>query len=292
MNFYQFSEITPSNFSQLTDKEKKAYRKVWVKSLWVDEKECGYRKLHQRYQEELSKMGEDFNSDIWNMGEDNFKKWIANVWRVEKENQNLQVSPELRPYVNTMQIIGKAMFNQQQHQSELTQEWLDAFEYSYHGFNDPNGDKVDLLAQWFICHEIKHRATIKAELKDIDMYFAFKPWEDDGELYKIALQDDPNNQLRVMLLRTVVSDMDNILYKPEIINISSGVWSELNVPWKTQFCQITDESIKYSVKLWEKTGSMGKVVNNTAFHQKMGGWRGIVKKAYEGTLETKEIRLQ
>ena len=93
------------------------------------------------------------------MSEDNFKKWIANEWKVEKEKQKLIIPAHIRPYINTMLLIGRAKFLQQQHQAELTQEWLDAFEYCYHGFNYPNGEKVDLLAQWFICHEIKHSPT-------------------------------------------------------------------------------------------------------------------------------------
>lgn len=118
----------------------------------------------------------------------------------------------------------------------LTTDYKVALERCFYGFNDPTGEKVDLLAQWSVVNEYSTRIILDLDVDDIDGYFGLRPWEDGGKTYELITRRNTSRRLKIDNLLeeemdSPVGDAWKYLGFRKYIDIHMIINAELRLPW-------------------------------------------------------------
>jgi|TARA_R100000808_G_scaffold20878_1_gene45081 hypothetical protein len=95
-------------------------------------------------------------------------------------------NPQLYPYLRKMQLLNDSAYSQKlfskDHNPKLrkiTTLFAKSIERCLYSFNDPLGEKVDLMAQWVVAREYYMRDRIRnKETADLDAILDYTPWLD------------------------------------------------------------------------------------------------------------------
>lgn len=139
-----------------------------------------------------------------------------------------EVTPELRSYVARLSILKSAMFKGE----KLTVREVNHSARILMEFQDPHGEKVDLVAQYAVLWELAEREATDKQTQDIEDLLAYAPWVNDeaSQLYRVAketglIQTYPWLRL-IAVLVTPDSPRDT-----HIPYVYTGVHAHLNLPY-------------------------------------------------------------
>ena len=93
-------------------------------------------------------------------------------------------------------------------------------------FDDPHGDRVDLISQFSILWELAEREISSDPTQDLEDLFSFAPWNDDSALYKAAIENGVAELPKLRLIMPMIFDNDDALVK-----LCVGAFAQLNLPF-------------------------------------------------------------
>lgn len=144
-----------------------------------------------------------------------------------------EVDEEIRSYVQRLAIVKATMFKSE----KLTVREANEAKRTLIEFQDPHGEKVDLIAQYAILWELVDRKTTGEESSDIEDLFAFAPWVSDeaSQLYRLAVEEKLIKRFASLrLLAPLFTNRSRNTSIPELI---LGAHAQLNLPYKFSWIQ-------------------------------------------------------
>ena len=138
-----------------------------------------------------------------------------------------EVTPELRSYVARLSIIKSAMFKGE----KLTVREVNHSARTLMEFQDPHGEKVDLIAQYAVLWELVERTATGKEISDIEDLFAFAPWtsSEASKLYRLAVEKGLLKSFTILrLIAPLLTPGSGNAHVPELF---IGAHAQLNLPY-------------------------------------------------------------
>ena len=126
----------------------------------------------------------------------------------------------------------------------IPDSFVEATERCFYGFNDPLGEKVNLLGQYALVRELDIRSMYDYETVDIEKYFACTSWLDDGQLYRNVWDDELGNlddqiHLELLTYRTSINECDRGYFEgweylgfDNWISLQMRIAAELRLPYQ------------------------------------------------------------
>jgi len=120
-------------------------------------------------------------------------------FNIEKSKKD---KPQLYAYLRQLQKLNTAIFSKENQDSKkilLTNLFVKHAEICLYSFNDPLGEKVDLLAQWCVIREYYSRARVDNTFTDdLDAILEHTPWLDveydpTQTIYALAVNKNPKD---------------------------------------------------------------------------------------------------
>jgi hypothetical protein len=134
---------------------------------------------------------------------------------------------QVKSYVRRLQILKAAMFKG----DRLTNREAKESGRVLSEFQDPHGEKVDLIAQYAVLWELTERKATGKETSDIEDLFAFAPWVSDeaSQLYRLALEKKLIKSFAILRLLAILltPGSGNASVPPVFI----GAHAHLNLPY-------------------------------------------------------------
>jgi len=143
------------------------------------------------------------------------------------------LSPYLKSYVHRLEILKGAMFSGEGFTNREAKE----AERVLAEFQDPFGNKVDLIAQYAVLWEICERKATGKEFSDIEDLFTFAPWNsnEDAQLYRIA--KDKGLIATFAILRVIAPLLTPGSGNASIPPLFMGAHAHLNLPYVCSWLQ-------------------------------------------------------
>ena len=107
-------------------------------------------------------------------------------------------------------------------------------------FDDPHGDRVDLISQFSILWELAEREISSDPTQDLEDLFSFAPWNDDSALYKAAIENGVAELPKLRLIMPMIFDNDDAL-----VRLCVGAFAQLNLPFLYHAFDVSSEKIAY-----------------------------------------------
>jgi len=136
-------------------------------------------------------------------------------------------------------------------------------------FDDPHGDRVDLISQFSILWELAEREISNYPTGDLEDLFNFAPWNDDSTLYKAAIENGVAKPPKLRLIMPMVFENDHAS-----IRLCVGAFAHLNLPFLYHAFDVSNEKIAYVWRNYQgihamqsavgddrKVGTLGKYCN-------------------------------
>ena len=181
-----------------------------------------------------------------------FKKNIFNI------DEFLDKKSEMRVYFNTLNLL-RSIFEHDNYSysvnlKNITKYSALAYEHTFHGFSDPNGNHVDLIAQLFVALEIIHRLVNHKNLTDIDNYFACKPWLDKGEMFRYMFLEEASRIKKEKLPSYNENDEENYRqmwneFGYRRINLEFKAAASVNYPEETYHIETYEKEVSNDFEL-------------------------------------------
>ncbi|MFL2665469.1 MAG: hypothetical protein ACJ0G8_05890 [Dehalococcoidia bacterium] len=246
------------------------------------------------------------------------KKGTINRWLTKRNKQGKvkeytldDFTTSVRIYVRRLLILEKninsyfaEVENINDHQVTFSEEYKTAIEICFYGFNDPAGEKVDLLAQREVALEIDARLVYGRDINDIDEYLALTPWLDEGKAYKDYIELDASKKIVIEGLikkdveldskGNIWNDIWDYLGHQKYYNPTMIINAELRFPW--YFCYqekeseeinfYTREKVKNEIELFDQyfkneynlNGMYNYFTANEIIdsYRSLGGWKSFL----------------
>ena len=248
------------------------------------------------------------------------KKGTINRWLTKRNKQGKvnqytldDLASDIRIYTKRLLML-EININSDFHQSDdisdieikFGEEYKNAIEICFYGFNDPGGEKVDLLAQREIILEVNSRLVYGRDLSDIDQYLALTPWLDEGKAYKDFIESNESKNIIIDGLikkdvefdsqGNIWSDIWDYLGHQKYMNSSMVINAELRLPW--YFCYQENDSeeiyhyarekVKNDIEMFDKyfedeyniDGMYNYFTANEIidYYRSNGGWKSLLNK--------------
>ena len=107
-------------------------------------------------------------------------------------------------------------------------------------FDDPHGDRVDLISQFSILWELAERDISSDPTQDLEDLFRFAPWNDDSALYKAAIESGVAEPPKLRLIMPMIFDNDDAF-----VRLCVGAFAQLNLPFLYHAFDVSNEKIAY-----------------------------------------------
>ncbi len=163
------------------------------------------------------------------------RRWVEGV---QYEGLDVAYGPaevgiELRSYVARLAILKSAMFKGE----NLTVRETTHAKRTLMEFQDPHGQKVDLVAQFAVLWELAEREATDEKTTDIEDLFAYAPWVSDeaSQLYRMAKETGliPDFAwLRLLAVLVLPGSTDD-----KVPNVLMGAHAWLNLPYVWSWIQ-------------------------------------------------------
>ena len=163
------------------------------------------------------------------------------------------VPGSLRSYIGRLSLVKQSLMGGQTLnvlEARLTDRIL-------HEFADPQGERVDLIAQFAVLWELAEREVTGYPIQDLEDLFNFAPWTDESELYKVAIQTGAAEPPKLSLLMPMIFDDDHAL-----VRMLVGAFAQLNLPFLYHAFDVTDRTIAYVWREHEGIHSMQSAVGD------------------------------
>jgi hypothetical protein len=139
-----------------------------------------------------------------------------------------EVDEVIRSYVHRLAIVKAAMFKGE----KLTVREAKEANRTLIEFQDPHGEKVDLLAQYAVLWELSERKATGTQTIDIEDLFAYAPWISDeaSQLYRLAKETGLIETFAWLKLMAVLVHPDS---PPDtkFADVMTGMHAHLNLPY-------------------------------------------------------------
>ncbi len=138
-----------------------------------------------------------------------------------------QLPDELKSYVHRLEILKEAMFNGE----KLTNREARMAKRTLTEFQDPQGERVDLIAQYAVLWELVERTATGKEISDIEDLFAFAPWtsSEASKLYRLAVEKGLLKSFTILrLIAPLLTPGSGNAHVPELF---IGAHAQLNLPY-------------------------------------------------------------
>ena len=196
----------------------------------------------------LEKLNERYTPDTYIAKEliptnhSTIERWIhppdakSKAFNVEKCRED---NPQLYPYVKMMQNINKCHFPKE----NISIRFAEHIEKCLYRFNDPLGEKVDLLAQWVVIREYYLRDRVKNKFTaDLDAILDCTSWLDVGydpeqTLYALTVKKDEQNLIPRLTYAMPVGEIINGQFTGNVKDNSYmfNVYAQLRLPYYIVF---------------------------------------------------------
>ncbi len=138
-------------------------------------------------------------------------------------------------------------------------------------FNDPHGDRVDLISQFSILWELAEREISNYPTEDLEDLFNFAPWNDDSALYKAAIKSGVAELPKLRLIMPMIFDNDDAL-----VRLCVGAFAQLNLPFLYHAFDVSNEKIAYVWRNYQGIHAMQSAVGDDRKVETLGkycNWR-------------------
>ena len=147
-----------------------------------------------------------------------------------------EVSGATRSYVARLSLVKESL---------MTGHGLSALEAGLtdrvlQEFDDPHGDRVDLISQFSILWELAEREISSDPTQDLEDLFSFAPWNDDSALYKAAIASGVAEPPKLRLIMPMRFDNDDAF-----VRLCVGAFAQLNLPFLYHAFDVSNEKIAY-----------------------------------------------
>ena len=147
-----------------------------------------------------------------------------------------EVSVATRSYVARLSLVKESLMNGHglsALEAGLTDRVLQEFD-------DPHGDRVDLISQFSILWELAEREISNYPTEDLEDLFNFAPWNDDSALYKAAIKSGVAELPKLRLIMPMIFDNDDAF-----VRLCVGAFAQLNLPFLYHAFDVSNEKIAY-----------------------------------------------
>ena len=118
--------------------------------------------------------------------------YLALPYDPQNPREELRITDELKSYINRIGLVKRATFRPDEGEKQLTNREAKYAKRTFIEFQDPYGERVDLIAQWAVVHELTERDTYDDFTTDIEEFFTYAPWKArlNQDLYRVAKKND------------------------------------------------------------------------------------------------------
>ena len=138
-------------------------------------------------------------------------------------------------------------------------------------FDDPHGDRVDLISQFSILWELAEREIGNYPTEDLEDLFNFAPWNDDSSLYKAAIESGVAEPPKLRLIMPMIFDNDDAL-----VRLCVGAFAQFNLPFLYHAFDVSNEKIAYVWRNYQGIHAMQSAVGDDRKVETLGkycNWR-------------------
>jgi hypothetical protein len=134
---------------------------------------------------------------------------------------------QVKSYVHRLEILKAAMFKGER----LTNREAKEAERVLAEFQDPHGEKIDLIAQYAVLWELAERKATGKEASDIEDLFAFAPWTSNeaSQLYRLAVEKGLLKSFAILRLLAILLTPGS--GNAAIPYLFMGAHAHLNLPY-------------------------------------------------------------
>jgi len=147
-------------------------------------------------------------------------------------------------------------------------------------FDDPHGDRVDLISQFSILWELAEREISSDPTQDLEDLFSFAPWNDDSALYKAAIESGVAEPPKLRLIMPMIFDNDDVL-----VRLCVGAFAQLNLPFLYHAFDVSTETIAYVWRNYQGIHAMQSAVGDDRKVETLGkycNWRVLTESYLRG----------
>jgi len=124
-------------------------------------------------------------------------------------------------------------------------------------FEDPHGDRVDLISQFSILWELAERDISSHSTQDLEDLFKFAPWNDDSTLYTAAIESGVAQPPKLRLIMPMIFDNEHAL-----VRLCVGAFAQLNLPFLYHAFDVSNEKIAYVWRNYQGIHAMQSAVGD------------------------------
>jgi len=138
-------------------------------------------------------------------------------------------------------------------------------------FDDPHGDRVDLISQFSMLWELAEREISNYPTEDLEDLFNFAPWNDDSALYKAAIESGVAELPKLRLIMPMIFDNDDAL-----VRLCVGAFAQLNLPFLYHAFDVSNAKIAYVWRNYQGIHAMQSAVGDDRKVETLGkycDWR-------------------
>ena len=149
----------------------------------------------------------------------------------------LQITDEHKSYINRIGLVKKFIFRSDKAVNQLSNREAKHAKRTFLEFQDPYGERVDLIAQWAVVHELSERETYDDFTHDIEEFFTYAPWKKriNQDLYRVAKKNKEIEryvQFRFISPRIEAPTVERITNEYKLF---VGMHSHLGLPYFISF---------------------------------------------------------
>jgi len=204
---------------------------VRLKRYGLDGKKIGFKLIHGY----LESIFEDYPAE--NIpSKRTVSRWISSVdFRpLDSPYDPEDLNPAVRSYAARLSLISQSVFKSK----VLTQLEAEVCDRVMREFDDPFGEKVDLVSQFAIVWELAEREASNTGIEDIESLFAYAPWQDKGALYRQAFDA---NKVSSPILRKLMPE----IHGETIPKFLLGAIAHLGLPFHYHEFDSTNDRVSY-----------------------------------------------